>query len=307
MVQLQPNPLKPDPSPNSSQEGRQEGELPTMYDLPSEDPEEPGLPDEFHDFQPNLLTQTCLSPHYPRTDYFIGKDLNLYYDRTHTQWYKRPDWFLVLGARQSTNMQELRLSYLIWQEEISPFLVVELASPGTEDEDLGRTEQKEKAPPTKWEVYEEILQVPYYVIYDRYENELRGFVLQSGEYEELDLEEGRLWLEELGLGLGLWQGSYEGAEGVWLRFYNRFGDWISTANERADYEAREKQRERQRAISAENERDRALSEKDKERREKDLEKQRADRAEAIAEEAEKKNQQLRDRLIQLGIDPDTLL
>ena len=23
--------------------------LPTMYDLPSEDPEEPGLPDQFHD------------------------------------------------------------------------------------------------------------------------------------------------------------------------------------------------------------------------------------------------------------------
>ncbi|WP_178378180.1 hypothetical protein [Chroogloeocystis siderophila] len=29
--------------------------LPTMYDLPSEDPQEPGLPDEFHDFQPELL------------------------------------------------------------------------------------------------------------------------------------------------------------------------------------------------------------------------------------------------------------
>ena len=28
--------------------------LPTMYDLPSEDPEEPGLPDEFHDYQPPL-------------------------------------------------------------------------------------------------------------------------------------------------------------------------------------------------------------------------------------------------------------
>lgn len=26
--------------------------LPTMYDLPSEDPEEPGLPDEFHYYQP---------------------------------------------------------------------------------------------------------------------------------------------------------------------------------------------------------------------------------------------------------------
>jgi len=28
--------------------------LPTMYDLPSEDPEEPGLPDEFHLLQPEL-------------------------------------------------------------------------------------------------------------------------------------------------------------------------------------------------------------------------------------------------------------
>ena len=26
--------------------------LPTMYDLPSEFPEEPGLPDEYHDLQP---------------------------------------------------------------------------------------------------------------------------------------------------------------------------------------------------------------------------------------------------------------
>ncbi len=28
--------------------------LPTMYDLPSEDPEETGLPDEFHLLQPEL-------------------------------------------------------------------------------------------------------------------------------------------------------------------------------------------------------------------------------------------------------------
>ncbi|MGK7924763.1 MAG: Uma2 family endonuclease [Spirulina sp.] len=305
-----------------------------MYDLPSEDPEEPGFPDEFHDFQPNLLTQTCQSPRYPREDYFIGKDLNLYYDREQTQWYKRPDWFLVLGARQSTNMQELRLSYLIWQEEVSPFLVVELASPGTEDEDLGRTERKEESRPTKWEVYEEILQVPYYVVYDRYENDLRGFVLCSGEYEELDLEEGKLWLEELGLGLGLWQGSYEGIEGLWLRFYDRFGDWISTPNERADYERQEKQRQQERAISAENQRDRERSDKERERREKERERQRAisaenqrdrqqqradrqteraifaenqrDRALAEKDRAESELQKMRDRLIQLGLDPDSL-
>ncbi|MEM9543093.1 MAG: Uma2 family endonuclease [Cyanobacteria bacterium P01_E01_bin.42] len=87
-------------------------------------------------------------------------------DREHTQWYKRPDWFLVLGARPSGNLQELRLSYVIWQERVSPFLVVELASPGTEDEDLSKSERKEEIRPTKWEVYEEILQVPYYVVCD---------------------------------------------------------------------------------------------------------------------------------------------
>jgi hypothetical protein len=36
--------------------------LPTMYDLPSEDPEEPGLPDEFHDLQPQLLSLTFRPP-----------------------------------------------------------------------------------------------------------------------------------------------------------------------------------------------------------------------------------------------------
>ena len=73
---------------------------------------------------------------------------------------------------------------------------------------------EEETRPTKWEVYEDILKVPYYVIYDRYENQFRGFTLQSGQYEVLALEAERLWLEALGLGLGLWQGSYEGVEGL---------------------------------------------------------------------------------------------
>ncbi|MBV6624181.1 MAG: hypothetical protein KI793_14785 [Rivularia sp. (in: Bacteria)] len=34
--------------------------LPTMYDLPSEDLEEPGLPDQFHIWQPRLLEDTFL-------------------------------------------------------------------------------------------------------------------------------------------------------------------------------------------------------------------------------------------------------
>ncbi|MFM2062727.1 MAG: hypothetical protein RLZZ507_2397 [Cyanobacteriota bacterium] len=38
--------------------------LPTMYDLPSENQEEPGLPDEFHLLQPELLRITFRPPTY---------------------------------------------------------------------------------------------------------------------------------------------------------------------------------------------------------------------------------------------------
>jgi hypothetical protein len=53
--------------------------LPTMYDLPSEEPEEPGLPDEFHYFQPQLLRETCQLPALPQEQTFIGTDLNLFW------------------------------------------------------------------------------------------------------------------------------------------------------------------------------------------------------------------------------------
>ena len=216
--------------------------LPTMYDLPSENPEEPGLPDEFHDLQPDLLSWTCRSPLYAEENCFIAKDLNLYYDADHTQWYKRPDWFLVLGVPRSKNQQQLRWSYVIWQEKVSPFLVIELLSPGTEDEDLGRTTRGANSAPTKWEVYEQILKIPYYIVYDRYENKFQGFRLErSGEsdrYRELDLSGGKLWLEELGIGLGIWQGSYKQVSGSWLRFYEEAGNWIPTPMERAEREQR---------------------------------------------------------------------
>ena len=77
--------------------------LPTMYDLPSEDPEELGLPDEFHPTQAQLLRETFRSPSVPGENFFIGTDINLYYDSRHTQWYERPDWFLVLGVARIGN------------------------------------------------------------------------------------------------------------------------------------------------------------------------------------------------------------
>jgi Uma2 family endonuclease len=204
--------------------------LPTMYDLPSEDPEELGLPDEFHDFQPKLLRETCQPKIYLASEHFLGADLNLYYDGRHPRWYKRPDWFLVLGVSMADRQEDLRWSYVMWQEFVSPFLVVELLSPGTESEDLGSKIRELGKPPTKWEVYERILRVPFYVVFDRYDNQLRVFGLANGRYQAIDVSgpEPRVWFDELELGLGVWQGAYQGIEGKWMRWYEASGDWIPT-------------------------------------------------------------------------------
>jgi Uma2 family endonuclease len=221
--------------------------LPTMYDLKSEDPEEPGLPDEFHDLQPELLRLTFHPANYPSDQIFVASDLNLYYDPRHPQWYKRPDWFAVLGVSRLYEQQDLRLSYVTWQEGVNPFVVVELLSPGTEKEDLGQALREVDRPPTKWEVYEQILRVPYYFVFNRYTDELQVFGLITSRYQALPIEGQGLWLEEVQLGLGLWQGTYQNIDRLWLRWYDAAGAWIPTPAELAEQERQRTEQERQRA------------------------------------------------------------
>jgi Uma2 family endonuclease len=248
--------------------------LPTMYDLPSEDPEEMGLPDEFHDFQPDLLRETCLPQNID--EYFVGVDLNLYYDVKHPQWYKRPDWFLVLGVPASQTQQDLRLSYVLWQEGEAPFLMVELLSPGTEAEDLGQTLRIVGKPPTKWQVYEQMLRVPYYAIFDRYSNQFRMFSLQGGQYIEQQINDQKFWFNTLELGLGVWTGSYSDVEGQWLRWYDSAGNWVPTEQEYRITEQGLRIKAEQQASEAREAANKAMEAASDARQEADRERQRAD-------------------------------
>jgi hypothetical protein len=51
--------------------------LPTMYDLPSENPEEKGLPDDFHFLQPLLLYLTFQPINWNPKLVYCAADLNL--------------------------------------------------------------------------------------------------------------------------------------------------------------------------------------------------------------------------------------
>ena len=266
--------------------------LPTMYDLPSENPEEPGLPDEFHYRQPPLLSLTFSPPNYPPEEVFSAGDMNLYYDVRHHFWYKRPDWFAVVGISKLYENQDLRLSYVMWQEMVRPMVVVELLSPGTEKEDLGTTVRLSSEPPTKWEVYEQILGVPYYIVFDRYTDDLKAFVLNAGSYQELQLTEPKIWMPQLELGLGLWWGDYEGITRHWLRWYDAQGNWILTPREREIITQEQLQAEKQRA------------EAEKQRAE--AEKQRAETEKQRAEAERARSKRLEELLRAQGIDPDSI-
>ena len=209
-----------------------EKRLPTMYDLPSEDPEDPGLPDEFHDLQPQLLSATLRLSDVKSNRFFTGTDLNLYYDLQNLGWYKRPDWFVAIGVPRLYDERDMRNSYVVWDEGVSPSVIVELLSEGTEKEDLGLTEAQPGKAPTKWQVYEQILKVPYYVLYDRRSDVLRAYRLVEGQYQALEILDERIWIPELKTGLKLWHGEYQGIARKWLRWIDEHGNWIPTPEEK---------------------------------------------------------------------------
>ncbi len=290
-------------------QAKSQRKLPTMYDLPSEFPEEPGLPDEFHDVQPQLLSRTLSLKGYSSQNRFAGSDLNVYYDPDHPLWHKRPDWFLAVNVSrvyQGKSGEETRLSYVVWEERQSPTVIVEFISARTEKEDLGRFygeadyvpdlsksfEQEsfaiEKAamdrttPPGKVNVYELCLKVPHYIVYSRYTQRLRYFKHNGSHYEEQLVQERapKIWLSDLEIGLGIWDGYFEALPGPWLRWCDAEGNWLLTDTEQEQAEKEQARAETQQAQA---------------------EKQ---QARAEAQQAQAEARRLAEKLRELGIDPD---
>ncbi len=215
-----------------------------MFDLPFEDPEDEdgGLADTFHGLQPQLLDETLSLPQYPEDRTYRAFDLNIYYDPEHTGWNKRPDWFLVVGAHRLYQGLVPRWSYVMWEEKIAPTIVIEFLSRGTEGEDLGRFYDKTRPirkkgkPPEKFVVYEEILKIPHYIVYDWRTTKLRYFRLLNGRYEEQQIspDNPKVWIPELNLGMGLRTESFRGIVQPWLRWCDESGIFFPTPTETAN-------------------------------------------------------------------------
>jgi len=150
-----------------------------------------------------------------------------------------PDVFLSLDVEVPKNWREKKnRTYLVWEFGKPPNVTIEIVS-NKEGNELG----------SKLRDYSRI-GVAYYVVFDPLEQLgdtlLRMFELRGNRYQEMT----ETWLEQVGIGLTLWDGVFEGKHDRWLRWSTREGV-VPTGAEQAEQERQRAEQERQRAERAE--------------------------------------------------------
>jgi Uma2 family endonuclease len=156
---------------------------------------------------------------------------------------KAPDWVYVPSVLP-IELGKDRKSYTPQLEGEIPSVVMEFLS----ETDAGEYSVKRTYPPGKWFFYEQILQVPTYVIFDPATGLLEVYRLQAGRYElELPDAEGRHWMADMGLFLGVWRGEKEERTGYWLRWWDEGGNLLLWGVERLEQERLRAEQERLRA------------------------------------------------------------
>ena len=187
-------------------------------DLPEEDGEP--LEDVWHRVQINFLIDMVKTEKGKKEDYFVGGNMFVYYSlqQVKNRDYKGPDFFYVEGARIDPN----RGKWVAWVEDGKyPDVIIELLSPSTKKEDLGR----------KKKIYEKIFKTGEYFCFDHDENKLYGWKLTGSGYEEISPDEdGRMESKVLGYKLGSWRGTYLD-EDLYLRFFYPSGEIVFTQAE----------------------------------------------------------------------------
>ena len=256
-------------------------QLPDHTQLPETD----GIPvKNFQEHpQTRLLTdaiEPVLDALHPDKQYTIGQDSGIYwrYDAEDPlRGCIAPDWFYVPNVPPDLDGQ-FRRSYVMWKENVTPMLAIELSS-GDGSEERDTTPPKEGEKPGKFWVYERILHIPYYGIYIKTKGQLEMYHWQDLKYRRMTSDAaGRYPIEPLGVALGIWHGLYHNRTIDWIRWWDLDGNLLLTGAERAEAE-------RERA---------------------EAERARAERAEQNATQAQEKADRLAERLRALGIGPDEL-
>ncbi|MBE9006461.1 Uma2 family endonuclease [Fortiea sp. LEGE XX443] len=190
--------------------------LPSAEDLPDSD--DTPVDNELQDLIPGLLKAILAMAWPERMDWFFGVDMGIYYDPDEPAIV--PDGFLSLGVERILD-ENLRLSYVLWEEKRVPTMVLEVVS-----------HKRRGEYSTKKEFYAQ-LGILYYVIYNplrRQKARLEVYYLADGKYKLLPGNP--VWLPEIGLKIGYERGTYLGITREWLYWYDESGRRLLTPEER---------------------------------------------------------------------------
>ncbi|NJL90238.1 MAG: hypothetical protein HC916_10935 [Coleofasciculaceae cyanobacterium SM2_1_6] len=200
---------------------------------------------------------------------------------------KAPDWLWIRDVPGLDS--QIRRSYTPHAEGPVPLIVMEFISE-TEGQEYSLNPHY---PYGKWYFYEQILQVPIYVIFHPYTGELDVYCLQENSYHlQITDEYGRYWLPEIGLFLGVWQGSRGQINANWLRWWDSSGNLLLWGKELVEQEQQRVIQEYQRA--------------EQERQRAEQEHQRAEQVTSDLEQERSTRQLLEAKLRELGFDPGQL-
>ena len=197
---------------------------PTQADLPYDD----GAPMESqrHQLQMELLLDGLRLWLEGREDGFVGGNMFVYYSlaQVRNRDFKGPDVFVALGVPKGE-----RRSWVCWEEDKTPDVVIELLSESTIAADKGE----------KKRIYQDRMHVPEYFWYDPFNPaDWEGFQLVRGTYQPIAADgQGRRMSELLGLLLVPVAGTYKGVEATWLRWATVAGELLPTDAERAEQQA----------------------------------------------------------------------
>ncbi len=138
-----------------------------------------------------------------------------------------PDVFLSLDVTLPADVwKKTNRSYFIWEYGKPPEVVVEVVSntEGAEEEPDGRLGIYARIGVSRCVVYDPGLQTG--------DEPLRVYAMSRGRLVRTD----ETWFDEVGLGVVLWRGRFEGCEDTWLRWCDRSGVVIPTGEERVEAE-----------------------------------------------------------------------
>ncbi|HLO88673.1 MAG TPA: Uma2 family endonuclease [Nostocaceae cyanobacterium] len=191
--------------------------MPSSEELPNSD--DTPVDDELQHLIPNLLRETLAIAWANRLDWFFARRMGIYHDPNQPPIV--PSAFLSLGVERFYD-ENLRSSYVLWEEQKLPILALEVVSKIYRQEYCAKKDKY---------AYLEIL---YYVIYNPHRHrklKLEIYKLIDGVYY---LQDGNpVWLPEIGLGIGIERGTYQGITREWLYWYNEQGQKLLTPEEQA--------------------------------------------------------------------------